>query len=88
MKYAWMCTQRKVFPLPAMCDALTVSVSGYRAWKRGGSPTRKRLTDAQLLAFIQAIDSDIINNDISPVRRIDPANQIEKGTFTGTALAQ
>ena len=50
-----MCAQRKVFPLPAMCDALAVSVSGYRAWKRGGSPTRKRLTDAQLLACIQAI---------------------------------
>ena len=53
-----MCAQRKVFPLPAMCDALTVSVSGYRAWKRGGSPTRKRLTDAQLLAFIQAIHKE------------------------------
>lgn len=55
MKYAWICAQRKVFPLPAMCDALTVSVSGYRTWKRGGSPTRKRLTDLQLLTFIQAI---------------------------------
>ena len=32
-----------------------MSVSGYRAWNRGGSPTRKRLTDAQLLACIQAI---------------------------------
>ena len=59
MKYAWMCTQRKVFPLPAMCDALAVSVSGYRAWKRGGSPTRKRLTDPQLLAFIQAIHKEL-----------------------------
>ncbi len=55
MKYAWMHSQRKLFPLPAMCDALTVSVSGYRAWKSGGSPTRKRLTDLQLLAVIQAI---------------------------------
>jgi len=54
-----MCTQRKVFPLPAMCDALAVSVSGYRAWKRGGSPTRKRLTDAQLLAVIQAIHKEL-----------------------------
>ena len=33
---------------------LTVSISGYRAWKRGGSPQRKRLTDAQMLALIQA----------------------------------
>jgi len=54
-----MCTQRKVFPLPAMCDALAVSVSGYRAWKRGGSPRRKRLTDAQLLAVIQAIHKEL-----------------------------
>jgi len=59
VKYAWMCAQRKVFPLPAMCDALAVSVSGYRAWKRGGSPTRKRLTDAQLLACIQAIHKEL-----------------------------
>ena len=55
MKYAWIDSQRKQFPLPAMCETLAVSTSGYRAWKRGGSPTRKRLTDAQLLALIQAI---------------------------------
>ena len=55
MKYAWIDVHRKVYPLPAMCETLTVSVSGYRAWKRGGSPKRKRLTDAQMLALIQAI---------------------------------
>ena len=38
-----------------MCEALTVSMSGYRSWKGGGSPTRTRLTDAQMLALIQAI---------------------------------
>jgi putative transposase len=54
-----MCAQRKEFPLPAMCDALAVSVSGYRAWERGGSPMRKRLTDPQLLAFIQAIHKEL-----------------------------
>ena len=59
MKYAGMCAQRKVFPLPAMCAALAVSASGYRAWKRGGNPTRKRLTDAQLLACIQAIHQEL-----------------------------
>jgi putative transposase len=53
-----MFAQRKTFPLPAMCDALAVSMSGYRAWKRGGSPMRKRLTDAQLLALIQAIHKE------------------------------
>ena len=55
MKYAWIDTQRKQFPLPAMCETLAVSASGYRAWKRGGSPNRKRLTEEQLLALIQAI---------------------------------
>jgi transposase InsO family protein len=54
-----MSEQRKVFPLPAMCDALSVSLSGYRAWKRGGSARRKRLTDAQLLALIRAIHKEI-----------------------------
>ena len=42
-----------------MCETLTVSISGYRAWKRGGSPHRKRLTDAQLLALIQAIHKEL-----------------------------
>lgn len=55
MKYVWIDAQRKAYPLPALCDALTVSISGYRAWKRGGCPARKRLTDAQLLTLIRAI---------------------------------
>jgi putative transposase len=42
-----------------MAEALAVSVSGYRAWKRGGRPNRKRLTDAQLLALIQAIHREL-----------------------------
>lgn len=59
MKYAWIDAQRKAYPLPAMCETLTVSISGYRAWKRGGSPKRKRLTAAQLLALIQAIHQEL-----------------------------
>src|SRR5512140_2100523 len=55
MKYAWIDAQWEAYPLPVMCETLTVSISGYRAWKRGGSPNRKRLTDAQLLVLIQAI---------------------------------
>ena len=58
MKYAWINTQRKAYPLPVMCETLEVSVSGYRAWKRGGS-RRKWLTDAQLLALIRAIHQEI-----------------------------
>ena len=38
-----------------MCRVICVSESGYRAWKRGGKPERKRLTDAQMLVLIQAI---------------------------------
>jgi putative transposase len=56
MKYAWIEAHRKAYELSDLCRALIVSVSGYRAWKRGGKPTRKRLTDAQMLALIRAID--------------------------------
>jgi transposase InsO family protein len=41
-----------------MCEALLVSCSGYRAWKRGGQPKRKRLADAQLLTLIEAIHAE------------------------------
>lgn len=59
MKYAWIEAQRKAYPLPALCETLGVSASGYRAWKRGGSPARKRLTNAQLLALIKAIHQEL-----------------------------
>lgn len=59
MKYAWIDTQRKIFPLPAMCATLAVSHSGYRAWKRGGRANRKRLTDAQMLALIESIHKEL-----------------------------
>jgi putative transposase len=53
VKYAWIDGQRKRYPLDEMCRVLEVSESGYRAWKRGGKPVRKRLTDAQMLALIR-----------------------------------
>jgi putative transposase len=59
VKYAWIETQRTCFPLPAMCETLAVSISGYRAWRRGGCPNRKRLTDAQLLGLVQAIHKEL-----------------------------
>jgi putative transposase len=31
----------------------------YRSWKRGGTPERKRLTDAQMLALIRAIHAGL-----------------------------
>lgn len=55
MKYAWLDGQRNHYPLPALCDTLDVSISGYRAWKRGGRRSHRRLTDAQLLELIRAI---------------------------------
>jgi putative transposase len=55
VKYAWIDAQRRAYPLSAMGETLAVSLSGYRAWKRGGSPSRKRLTDAQMLTLIRAI---------------------------------
>lgn len=55
MKYAWIDTARRGYPLPVLCNTLAVSISGYRAWKRGGQSRRHRLTDAQLLELIRAI---------------------------------
>ena len=59
MKYAWIAEQGKLFSLTEMCDVLNVSVSGYRAWKRGGAPNRKRLTGSQMLALIRAIHAEL-----------------------------
>lgn len=59
MKYAWIDAQRMDYPLPAMCTTLGVSISGYQAWKRGGTANRKRLTDAQMLALIQSIHREL-----------------------------
>lgn len=59
MKYAWIDAQRAHYALSEMCPVLTVSISGYRAWKRGGKADRSRLTDAQLLALIRAIHDEL-----------------------------
>ena len=66
MKYAWIDGQRKRYPLDEMCRVLEVSESGYRAWKRGGKPVRKRLTDAQMLALIRAIHAEYKGSYGSP----------------------
>jgi putative transposase len=55
VKYAWIDAHRPLFALTEMCPVLEVSISGYRAWKRGGTPDRQRLTEAQSLAVIRAI---------------------------------
>ena len=59
MKYAWIAAQTDgCFALVELCDVLEVSVSGYRAWKRGGTANRKRLTGNQILALIRAIHAE------------------------------
>ena len=59
MKYAWIDAHSKAYALTEMRAVLDVSISGYRAWKRGGTPGRKRLTDAQMLAVIRAIHAEL-----------------------------
>jgi putative transposase len=59
VKYAWIDAHGKTFALTEMCGILDVSISGYRAWKRGGTPGRKRLTDTQMLAVIRAIHAEL-----------------------------
>ncbi len=66
MKYAWLDGQRKDYEIDELCRVLGVSESGYRAWKRGGKPQRKRLTDAQMLALIQAIHAEFKGSYGSP----------------------
>ena len=59
MKYAWMEQHRSSYALIEMCGVLEVSISGYRSWMRGGTPDRKGLTDAQMLAIIRAIHAEL-----------------------------
>ena len=66
MKYAWIDEQRMGWRLDEMCRVLDVSESGYRAWKRGGKPVKKRLADAQMLALIQAIHAEFKGSYGSP----------------------
>ena len=66
MKYAWIAEQGNAFALTEMCDVLDVSISGYRAWKSGGRPDRRRLTDRQMLALIRSIHVELKGDYGSP----------------------
>ncbi|MGT2433251.1 IS3 family transposase [Cupriavidus basilensis] len=59
VKYAWIEQERATYPLAILCGVLTVSVNGYRAWKRGGTLSRKRLTDTQMMTLIRAIHAQL-----------------------------
>lgn len=58
MKYAWIDAHRRHYPMPELCEALAVSISGWRAWKRGGTPGSQRLTDPQAVALMRAIHAE------------------------------
>jgi pyruvate-formate lyase-activating enzyme len=59
VKYAWIDEQCRHYPLSALCEVLSVSINGYRAWRRGGTAERKRLTAAQLLTLIRSIHAEL-----------------------------
>lgn len=59
MKYAWIDLHRSQHPIPDRCEVLGVSPSGWRAWKRGGTPDSPRLTDPQAIALIKAIHAEV-----------------------------
>jgi putative transposase len=59
VKYAWISQHDKQFELNELCRVLEVSLSGYRAWKLGGSPERRRLTDTQMPALISSIRAEL-----------------------------
>lgn len=59
VRYAWIDQQVMQYPLSSLCRVLSVSVNGYRAWKRGGSPGRTRLADTQLLTLIRTVHAKV-----------------------------
>ncbi|MGF6980377.1 hypothetical protein QFZ94_008894 [Paraburkholderia sp. JPY465] len=81
MKYAWIDSHRRHYPLSALCGVLSVSLNGYRAWKRGGTPGRKRLTDAQLLALIRSIHAEVKGAYGSPRMTEDDVRDLAVGQF-------
>ena len=55
MKYAWIDAQARRWPMGMLCKTLEVSESGFKAWRSGGKPRAKRLSDQQLLSVIRGI---------------------------------
>jgi putative transposase len=56
MKYAFIEAHRARYPVPAMCELLEVSCSGYHAW-RGRGPSPREQETHRLLMQIRAIPS-------------------------------
>jgi len=58
VKYAWIHAQRHSHPIAELCRVLNVSLSGYQAHRRGGSPTRQRPGDGPALTLIRTIHAE------------------------------
>ncbi len=59
MRYAWIDRQVGQYPLSSLCCVMSVSMNGYRAWKRGATPGRTRLTDTQLPTLIRTVHAEV-----------------------------
>jgi len=59
VKHARIAGRGKASALSEMCGAPDVGVGGYRAWKRGGAPDRKRLADNRMPALIRVIHAGL-----------------------------
>ena len=59
MKYAFITKHRHSNPLLDLCALLNVSISGYRAWARGGTQHRKRLSEPQMITVIRATHAEV-----------------------------
>jgi putative transposase len=57
VRYAWIGKHAQTWPIVVVCDVLGVSVSGYNAWRNGGSRLSQRVPDAQVLSALQAIET-------------------------------
>src|SRR5690349_24850654 len=82
VKYAWIERHRAIYPLALMCALLAVSLNGFRAWLRGGSPDRQRLSDAQVVALIRAIHAE---SSAPTVRRVCSMSLRARGFRVGKA---
>lgn len=57
MKYAWIRSHEKKYPIEVMCRVLCASRSGYYAWRKGGAPTHQ-VRRQELLKMIKKIFED------------------------------
>lgn len=58
MKYAWIEKHVREWPASTLCKTLGVSLSGWKAWRAGGTSSSDRLSDGQLLALIRMIHAE------------------------------